>query len=229
MTPAALVALFRATVRDEAEPYLWSDAEIFAYIDDAQKQFCRLGGGIPDSTSPEVTQVSIAAGDEYAAYDPRILKLRDVRRVSDGHAVTILNFEDLSGGKLDADYGFTIGASTKFPVRKGPIKHVVVGMEQNKLRLVETPEEDDVLQYIVYRLPLKPIDKDSTEFEVDERHHYHLLNWVLHLAFKKLDAETYDRGKSEEFGAIFYQYCEQTRTEQGRREHKYRTVRYGGL
>ena len=42
MDSTALHDLFRSEVRDEATPYLWSDAEIYSYIDDAQKMFCLL-------------------------------------------------------------------------------------------------------------------------------------------------------------------------------------------
>ena len=41
MTPKALHDLFRAHVRDEEYPYLWSETEVYLYMDEAQKMFCR--------------------------------------------------------------------------------------------------------------------------------------------------------------------------------------------
>lgn len=90
---------------------LWTDTEIFVYMDDAQKMFCREGGGIADSTSTICT-MQVAAGDTYIDYDPRILKLRDLRRASDGRNVNILNFEDLGHpGRAQDDYGQSTSCS----------------------------------------------------------------------------------------------------------------------
>lgn len=232
MTPAQLKDLFRSDTRDEATPYLWSDAEIFVYMDDAQKMFCRKGGGIADSSSA-MCAIPVQAGDTYVDYDSRILKLRDLRRASDGRNVNILNFEDLGhpGSAMD-DYGQTVpfgAGGKKFATEPSPITGVVVGMEVNKLRLVAPAIADDTLRAIVYRLPLATITGTSTAFEIDEQHHRHLLHWMKHLAHEKQDAETYDRGRSTEFQAKFLAYCDEAKAERERREHKYRTVAYGGI
>ena len=102
-------------------------------------------------------------------------------------------------------------------------------MDVNKLRLVAPAVADDTLQAIVYRMPLEDITASSTAFEIDVQHHRHLLNWMKHLAHEKQDAETYDRGRSTEFRDKFLAYCDQAKAERERREHKYRTVAYGGL
>lgn len=231
MTPAELLTLFRSEVRDEVETYLWSDAEIFVYMDDAQKMFCREGGGIADSVSA-VCSVAVDIGDTHVPYDSRILKLRDVRRASDGRGIEILNFEDLGSPYYrDDDYGQVKlwgSSSPKFSTVPGPINAVVVGMDANTMRLIAPAQFDDTLDLIVYRLPIEDITSTSTEFEIDAQHHRHLLNWMKHLAHEKQDAETYDRGRSIEFQGKFLAYCEKAREERARREHKYRTVAYGG-
>ena len=232
MTPAQLKDLFRSDVRDEATPPLWSDVEIFVYMDDAQKMFCREAGGIADSTST-MCSIPVTAGDEFVAYDPRILKLRDLRRASDGRNVSILNFEDLGhpGSAMD-DYGQVTPFGTggvKFATNPSAVTGVVVGMDANTLRLVAPAIADDILRAIVYRLPLATITSASTAFEIDEQHHRHLLNWMKHLAHEKQDAETYDRGRAMEFQAKFLAYCDEAKAERERREHKYRTVGYGGI
>lgn len=232
MTPTQLKDLFRSDVRDEASPPLWTDTEIFVYMDDAQKMFCRKGGGIADSTSAICT-MQVAAGDTYIDYDPRILKLRDLRRASDGRNVNILNFEDLGHpGWAQDDYGQSASFGTggvKFSTNPTAITGVVVGMDANKLRLVAPAVADDTLQAIVYRMPLEDITASSIAFEIDVQHHRHLMNWMKHLAHEKQDAETYDRGRSMEFRDKFLAYCDQAKAERERREHKYRAVMYGGI
>lgn len=218
MTPLQIKNFFRSDVRDEAAPYLWSDAEIYSYMDDAQKMFCRLTGGVADYSSP-LCEIPVSAGARTVAYDPRILKLRGVRRVSDGEGVKVLNYED-----MDVRY-----ADHRNWERPGPIQAVVTGMEANKLVLVGLPVTNDALRATVYRLPLETVTETSTLLEIDEQHHRHLLTWMKHLAHEKQDAETYDRGRSAEFRQKFLEYCAEAKGERERREHKYRTITYGGL
>lgn len=232
MTPSQLKDLFRIDVRDEASPPLWTDTEIFSYIDDAQKMFCRLTGGVADSTSP-LCSIPVVEGDEYVSYDPRILKLRALRRLSDGRSVTILNHNDL-GSTLSArdDYGQPAlwgAGGLRFSDVPSAVGAVVTGIDANKMRLVAPAAADDTLHAVVYRLPLEEITDVSTEFEIDEQHHRHLLSWVKHLAHEKQDAETYDRGRAAEFREKFMEYCDQAKAERERREHKFRTVSYGGI
>lgn len=226
MNSSALLALFRSEVRDEATPYLWSDSEIYAYIDDAQKMFCRLQGGIADSSSA-ITRIAVSAGDEYADISPLILKLRAARRTADGRDLSIKNYEDFQFARASDDYGYSAGF--RFSTIRGPVQALIVGMDANRARLVDIPQEDQTIDLVVYRLPLTNITGANQPLEIDEHHHRHLLHWMKHLAHQKQDAETYDRGRSETFRTEFLAYCDQAKAEREKREHKYRTVGYGGI
>lgn len=225
MTPAALLALFRADVRDEATPPLWSDLEIYSYMDDAQKKFCIETGGIADSSSA-ITIIPLLLGEQWVAYDKRILKIRGGSRVSDDYDVKILNYEDLGTARFMSDYGNTFG--TSFRNTAGPVQAIVVGMDANRMRVAGIPQFNDSLQLSVYRLPLEDIVDASDVFEIDDRHHRHLMDWMKSLGYQKQDAETYDKGKSTEFENRFLGYCAEARRSRELREHKYRTVAYGG-
>lgn len=221
MDSTALYEAFRSEVRDDVTPYLWSDTEVFSYMDDAQKMFCRLQGGIADATSP-VTQISVAAGDIFVGISPTILKLREARRSTDGRGLEILNFEDLQGSDFGESQGYRL--ANVF----GQVRALVVGMEDYKLRLVDIPVEAFTINLVVYRMPLATITAEDQPLEIAEQHHRYLLNWMKHLAHQKQDAETYDRGRSEMFREEFVDYCDRAKAERERREHKYRTVTYGG-
>ena len=226
MDSTALHDLFRSEVRDEVTPYLWSDVEVYSFIDDAQKMFCRLQGGIADASSA-ITHIDVMAGDVLVPISPLIRKLREARRSADGYDLEILNFEDMQSHRPVDDYGYRSGYRIDNTV--GIVKAIVVGMETNKIRLVQIPQEDQSIDLIVYRMPLVPITAaGGQQLEIDEHHHRHLLHWMKHLAHLKQDAETYDRGRSDMFGAEFLVYCDQAKVEREKREHKYRTVGYGG-
>lgn len=227
MDSTRLHDLFRSEVRDEETPYLWSDVEIYSYMDDAQNMFARLQGGIADSSSA-AARIAVAAGDVFVPTSPTILKLRAVRRAADGYDVEILNYEDLQTRRDSQpnDYGRMRGYRLDNTV--GQIRAVVSGMEANKLRLLHIPEEDQTLELTVYRMPLVALDGQGKVLEIDEIHHRPLLHWMKYLAHQKQDAETYDRGRAENFRAEFLAYADQAKAERERREHKYRTVAYGG-
>lgn len=226
MDSSALLNLFRAEVRDEEFPYLWSDIEVYSYIDAAQKMFCRLQGGIADSSSP-LTHLSVSAGDVFVSISPLIIKLREAHRASDGYGLEILNFEDLQNyGSVD-DYGHRSGY--RIDNSTGAVRALIVGMETNKVRLLQIPQSALTIDTTVYRMPLETVEDGTTDLEIDEHHQRYLLNWMKHLAHQKQDAETYDRGRSDMFRAEFLAYCDQAKAEREKREHKYRTIAYGGL
>lgn len=225
MDSTALHDLFRSEVRDEVSPYLWGSAEVYAFMDDAQKMFCRRQGGISDASSA-VTQLSVTAGSEWVSVSPLILKLRAAHRVADGYDLEILNFEDLQARSASEDYGCRLGY--RLTNTTGPVQALVVGMEANRLRLVDIPDSNQTISLLVYRLPIEPIDGSDQEFEIDEQHHRHLLHWMKYLAHQKQDAETYDRGRAEAFRNEFLAYCDQAKAEREKREHKYRAISYGG-
>lgn len=225
MDSTALYNLFRSDLRDEAQPYLWTDSDVFGYMDDAQNMFCRLQGGIADASST-LTQVALTANQPFAAISPKILKLRQANRAADFATLTILNFEDLSHQATQDDYGRR--ARYRLDNTVGQVDAIIVGMETNKIRLVHLPATDQSINLIVYRLPLTTLTAAGQDLEIDEQHHRHLLLWMKHLAYAKQDAETYDKGRSDQFGQEFRVYCDLAKAEREKREHKYRTVGYGG-
>ena len=59
----------------------------------------------------------------------------------------------------------------------------------------------------VFRGALKPLraDLDTAKPEIHERFHERLMDWVLHRAYLKQDADTFDPGKAAQSLALFVQ------------------------
>lgn len=231
MTSDELLDQFRTDMEDTVAPYLWSDTEVYRYIDAAQKEFCRRTYGISDSLTDEVCRLAITTDTEYVSLDPRILKIRGARHEATGDPVDIINYEDIYGGAISVsrDYGNMV---TRYRLNSTPgpvVKALVTNMEQDKVRIVPISSDEQVIMLSVYRLPLLDIETDSQVLEIHEQHHLYLLYWVKHLALLKQDAETFDKNKSAEMSAAFLAYCDQAKGEQSRREHKPREVVYGGI
>jgi hypothetical protein len=218
MNSSELLAAFRDDVDDNELPVFWSDAEVFRYMDDAQKMFCRLTGGLGDGSTPAVTQLTVTAGDTWANTHPAILKTRSAYLDADGSPLQIVNLEDLQQRGM------------RFDGRTGPLKALVIGIEKHKVRLYPVPALDAVVQLIVDRLPLTKItDVGDQEFEIDEQHHEPLLAWMKAQAYGKQDAETFDKSKADKYEAWFRAYCMAAKREKERAMHKTRVVAYGGI
>ncbi len=226
MNSSELYERFRDDVQDKAQPYFWSDTNVWDYMNDAYRMFVRLTGGVADFDS-DVCFVDVVAGEATAPHDKSILRFMGGQRKSDNQPIEIINFTDM--GKLRAsDYGQA--KSLLIDSTTGPVKYVVTGMKRNTLRWIQIPEVSDTIQFNVYRLPLNTIDGDNQEFEdVDEDHHLHLLNWMKYMAYNKHDADTYDPVKAESYKKKFEDYCALVRAEWERYKAKTRTVSYGGL
>ena len=227
MDSTALHNLFRSDVGDIEAPFFWSGPEIYSYMDTAQKLFCRLQGGIADSSS-STAQIAVVAGQKFAVLSPLVLKIRRVSRLSDGHEVDVLNVENVGtvGAGID-DYGLHMGL--RLDDLQGSVRAIVTGMEEGKVRLIQVPEVDDTLELTVYRLPLADITGSSQALEIAAVHHRYLLYGMKQFAYLKEDPETFDRAASDRNGQMFADYCAQSRADRERLEHKPRTIVYGGL
>lgn len=214
MDSLGLTGEFRLDVDDNVAPYLWSDALIASYADEAQKMFCRLTNGISDSTSPLCT-INIEAGEPFADLDKRILKVRRMQRASDARPITVANVEDMDS------LGIRLTDQT------GPVDYAITGMDENKIRWLRVPAADDEAQLTVFRLPLRTITTAKTPLEIGEQHHRSLLMWMKYLAYKRQDTDTYDARASDKNEAAFRAYCAQAKAEQDRARSKVRVVRYG--
>lgn len=227
MNSTELYDLFRTDVRDVEAPYLWSDDEVWAYMNDAYNMFFRLTQGIADSLTDKVTLVSAIASTAYSDLHPSILNIRQAYRVADGAKVHIISPENLSGIMAD-DYG--VVPTQLVQNDEGEVKFGVLGLDRGKIRWVMIPAVDQDIRLHVYRLPIVPITGEDQELtDLQDIHHFHLLKWMKALAYQKQDAETFDRQHSNENERAFRLYCDQANAEWNRYKHKPRLVAYGGI
>ena len=213
MTTTELLSLFRSEVFDLETPYLWSDALIYSYIDEAQKQFCRDTYGIADARSFKLTIKT--DGTVWYTLDPRILKIRDAVDQATGLPIPIVPVEKM------------LEHSLKFDGTHGQLRALVSGMEENVLRTVPVPNVAAVIELRTFRLPDDVAAGD--DLEVASQHHTRLLYWVKHRAYDVQDTETYDKAASDKYKARHDTYCAGVKVEQSRARHSAGTVVYGGI
>ncbi len=218
MNSSELLDLFRREVSDVEAPYLWSDEEVFSYIDDAQKWFCRRTYGIADARTTEVVKLNIVPDTEWYSLHKSILYIRKATRDDTGAPVNLRTPEQADS------------AGIRFTSDKGVLRALVLGLDASAARTVPIPSETVTVSLVVFRLPLVKIsDLGDQELEVDEQHHNSLLLWMKHRAYDKQDAETFDKRKSEDYRTKFYAYCAGAKQEQDRANRVLGTVEYGGI
>jgi len=212
MNTTELLGVFREEVFDLAAPYLWSNALIYRYIDDAQKQFCRDTYGIADARNFLITTV---AGTEWYDLDARVLKIRGATEQATGRDVAMVPAE-----KTASQY-------IRFDGSVGPIKALVTGLEKNVLRAWPKPNQVQTINLSVFRLPVDVAAGD--EFEIDAQHVLPLLLWVKHKAYDVQDTEVFNPQASDKYRAKWDAYCAKALNEQSRASHVVGTVVYGGI
>jgi hypothetical protein len=222
-----LYNLFRADTTDNVAPYLWSDIEVFSYMNDAYTTFVRRIGGIPDYYTDAVCLVTAKANVEISQLHPKILFIRAAHLEPKGETVKVVNMQD-EPFMQDEDYGLIRQFTTVATV--GKVRYLVIGIQDDIAKWVGIPDVDYQVRLLVERLPLDDITDLGQEFaDVKDHHHLYLLCWMKYLAYSKQDAETFDKVKAMEEQAKFLTYCLQARQEKEQYKHKVRVVRYGGI
>lgn len=226
MDSGELYDLFRSDVVDDVKPYLWTDVEVFAYMNDAYFMYVRLTGGISDVSS-SATSVPIVEGEAVAELHPSIMRIRQATLASDDRALRVINAQDVST-LTQEDYG--VLRNLNRVSTQGQVTHMVIGREDNRCTWVQVPHEDDIAELLIERLPLVPITGRNQTFDgVGTEHHLHFMKWMRHLAYRKQDPDTFDLVKSDQEKSDFIEYCDLATREKEQRRHKVRTVAYGGL
>jgi hypothetical protein len=120
--------MFRTEMSDVMAPYLWSDAEIYGFLDDAQTWFCRLTDGIADARTTAVTWANIVPGTDWYSTHDAIRQIRKITRVNDGSKIKTYTAEqaDVAGIMFS-------------PLLTGPIKGIVIGIEPHTFRVTPLP------------------------------------------------------------------------------------------
>ena len=227
MTLVELIERFRRDADDLANPPLWDEDDILANIASAQDEFCRLTGGLRDSTS-SITQIAVAPSNVFVSHSSRIMTIRAAKRLSDHAEIRVLNIANLPLHVRPPDYG--ISREVRLDATTGELFAVVVGIEEKKLRLVEIPIVSDTIALTVDRLPLvRPTDVNTHSLEIDEEFHLDLLDWVKYLAYNVDDSEINDPDKAERHRGTFEKRCASIRLRRDALKHRHRVVAYGGL
>ena len=195
MNVADFIAAFRSELADTEAPHFWSDEEIVAYLNEAVQEACERAYLIEDRATPVVCAVSLEPGVDTYSLHPSVFQIKRLTfrgRPLDETSVDALD-DECPGWEMRS------GQPRSF------IFEQASGAMPARVRLVPTPTQAEPIALTVYRGALKKLsaDLDQGKPEIHERFHARLKDWVYRCAYLKQDAETFDKMKAGEYGALF--------------------------
>lgn len=200
LTLLQLRTLFRQEADDANSPYLWSDAELNDYANDAQNEACRRARLLVDSTTAAICQYTVASsgsGSYLIALDSRVLFVRRARLASRTVPLARMFLSDIEEQVPNWEAA-TAGQPDRY----------IPDYQTGYVRLYRPSSVADTLNLTVVRMPLTDMSADGDVPEIHTAWHRSLRFWMLYRAYSKHDAETYDEKKAlanlklfeEEFG-----------------------------
>lgn len=170
MTLSELILAARSRLDDKETPYLWTDAELTAWLNEAEQEAALRGRLLRATYDVPVTI-------NQSTYDLE----SDVFYVSRVRLVTLERILPcVSRAWLDDRY-------SDFETTTGDPNCYFI--EERQLVLYPCPETADTLRYSALRLPIG-MTASSHSPELHERMHLNLLEWVMYRAGQKRDTDS---------------------------------------
>ena len=197
MNVADFIDEFRDAVDDHADPPFWSSENIVRYLNEAVQEACERAKLIEDRSTPAVCSITLQAGESTYPLHPSVFEIK--RLTFRGRPL-----DETSVEELDADVP---GWEARSGQPRLYIFEQASGLRPAQVRLVPTPTATDTIALTVCRGALKPLsaDNDAGRPEMPERFHRRLLDWVLHRAYLKQDADAFDPSKAAVSLGLFVQ------------------------
>lgn len=217
-TPKDLVDAFRTYSRDTVVPYLWSDLELYQYATEAESSVAQELLCLQDMTSTAAV-LDVTAGEPNITLSPSTLRIRSaffITATGEQRSLELRTMDGMRDAKVFTDTGSP--------------RVLIIGGSSGTARVYPIPTESGTLQLSIYRTPLKALTATS-KFEIPFHYTPALLEWMIYLAYRKRDADTFSPGQSAAGMAGFEEYMRKY----GRAESlknggaKDGTVAYGGI
>lgn len=203
MNLGEMITRFRIQAGDTVKKYLWPDDELSPWFSEAEKEAAIRGRLIRRSE-----EIAIAVGDTVLDLPKGLFDIQYAElRAADGTAYEI---KAIDHAALDA---LRPGWRAK-SARPQEFIH-----NDKALQLGSVSDGAYTLFIEFFREPKRALESASDAPEINETHHIHLIDWVLHKAYSKPDAETMNPGKAAESEDRFTRYFGKRPSADLRRRH----------
>ena len=199
--------------------YLWTDATLVRYINEAHRRFASRSFCIQDGSTAEVTLVTLEEGIDTYTLHPSILAVKsaklttasiDLARV--GHPFLAayraptemwLDPESFTSSDPGAPLAFSTdeeigeddyGSRSAVVLRVYPVPDAATTGAQIRLRVVRRPLDDFT------------VSNSGAYPEIPEDHHLEMLDWAAYLALRIVDDDAGSPRRAAEFRASFEEH-----------------------
>ena len=224
-TPSELLALARREMVDTVAPYLWSDNDLYYYMDLAQREFVTETRCITDGVT--FTGIEIEADNEWVPYDDAIIDIKRAYTTTGNRVLTVCTVDDISRGYMRDDYGYRV--RDVWETDTGTPSHLITDADLNYLRLYPTPTAADTLNLTVWREPLAAIESSTSTFEMPVKWAHYLVHFMAAQAYSNPDFESFDAAKYADELVKWGLALSEVKSYMKKKTRQPRGVRYGGL
>lgn len=204
---------------------LWSDATLVRYINEAHRRFARQGLVIRDGSTPEVTEVTLVAGQKLYTLHPSVLAVVSAKIDDDEEAdLARAGHAAFNTYRTPDAYFFDPSQLSSLPAGK-PVAFSTdeqLSFDDNDamsvvtMRVYPTPSATYAGDKIKLRVVRGPLENFSTDCmnvtpEIPEDHHLEMLDWAAYLALRIVDVDGNFAGMADMFRASFEQHVVEAR------------------
>lgn len=196
--------------------YLWTDATLVRYINEAQRRFAVRGLVLRDGSTDEVTQVTLVEGQDVYPLHQAVISVMSARIEGQVADLTRTGHNTLSAYRPPTDTWIDPNYFTS--VQPGPTLAYLTDEQLSlddddtlsavNLRVFPVPaaaQEGQVLRLRVVRKPLDELRATAmgASPEIPADHHIEMLDWAAYLALRIVDDDAGAPKRAGEFAASF--------------------------
>lgn len=186
MNLGQLVEKFRIDADDNAAPYLWSNADLTMFLNEAQEEACIRGKLIFEADSQSICEVAISGLATTYPLNPSIIEIVYVSLTDSSGSVYPIEIKDrIELDRISPNWRDTVE-------RPKYIIHL-----DNSIRIGCIPDADYTIKLEVHRLPLVGLVDDTDIPEINAAHHIKLVQYALYRAYSKPDADALNLNKAQ--------------------------------
>ncbi len=201
LTLEELVTVFRQEVDDlpgdtvtdvnwknDDNGLLWKNQEAVRYANRAIDEYCFRNPILDQDTESAITQIAVVASTNQYSYSQKILSIRRMK------------FVETTTGDEFIVRKRTVGWMDQYVPKweletpsEGVVEFYIEDADHRVITLYRAPEVAGTLHMVVDRLPIKYLSWSRRHLdtpEIDEFHHYDLVDHMIYQAYQKRDAET---------------------------------------
>lgn len=198
MNLGELIQAARLRVDDlDSQGYLHSDEEMKGHANEGAMKLSWITLCIRDSTTPEICEINLVAGQSVYEIDQRIIGMYRFKIQETGCMLGSKKFE-----QMDMN-------CPGWEDETGEPTHLILGMDSGSIRVYPTPDADYTLRLTVARTPLVPMElpDETPERAIKEMWHPAIVAWMVYRCFTKRDVEAENMIRANQARAEFHRIC----------------------